>query len=194
MKKLLLIVLSLFLLGPGHLMAHEWELDSVHSGITFEIKHIYSTVSGRFTDFRGDVFFDPKRLDNSRFNFTVKVDSIDTHNGKRDNHLRSADFFNASKYSVMRFKSSRVSHAGGNKYILEGKMTVKDITKAVTVEFIYWGQKANPFKKNQMVAGFETRMKINRLDYHVGGGKFYKMGVVGKDVDILISLEMIRKK
>lgn len=194
MKKLLLIVLALFFLGPGQLMAHEWKLDSVHSGITFEIKHIYATVSGRFTDFSGDVFFDPDRLENSRFNFTVKVDSIDTHNGKRDNHLRSADFFNASKYPVMRFNSSRVSHVGGNKYILEGKMTVKDVTKVVKVEFIYWGQKANPFKKNQMVTGFETRMKINRLDYYVGGGKFYKMGVVGKDVDILISLEMIRNK
>jgi len=194
MKKLLLIVLSLFFLGPGQLMAHEWKLDSVHSGVLFEIKHIYSTVSGRFTDFSADVFFDPNRLEKSRFDFTVKVDSIDTHNGKRDNHLRSADFFAASKYPSMTFTSARVSHAGGNKYILEGKLTVKDVTKAVTVEFIYWGQKANPLKKNQMVAGFETRLKINRLDYHVGGGQFYKMGVVGQDVDILISVEMVRNK
>jgi polyisoprenoid-binding protein YceI len=92
------------------------------------------------------------------------------------------------------FKSSRVSHTNGNKYILEGKMTIKDVTKDMVLEFIYWGQKENPFKKNQMVAGFDTRFKINRLDYHVGDGKFYKMGVVGKDVDILITLELLRDK
>jgi len=194
MKKLLLIVLSLFLLGPGQLTAQEWKLDSVHSGILFEIKHIYAFTRGQFADFSGDVYFDPDRLEKSRFDFTVKVDSIDTRNGKRDNHLRSADFFNAGKYPVMRFMSSRVSHAGGNKYLLEGKMTVKDVTKDVKLEFIYHGQKENPFKKDQMVAGFESRMKIDRLDYHVGNGKFYKMGVVGKDVDILITLEVVRSK
>ena len=94
----------------------------------------------------------------------------------------------------MTFKSSRVSHAGGNKYILEGKMTIKDVTKDMVLEFIYWGQKENPFKKKEMVAGFNSRLKINRLDYHVGDGKFYEMGVVGKDVDFLITLEMIRDK
>ena len=94
----------------------------------------------------------------------------------------------------MTFKSSRVSHAGGNKYLLEGKMTIKDVTKDIVLEFIYWGQKENPFNNNEMVAGFDSRFKIDRLNYHVGDGKFYKMGVVGKEVDVLITLEMIRHK
>ena len=94
----------------------------------------------------------------------------------------------------MTFKSTRVSHANGNKYILEGKMTIKDVTKDIVLEFTYWGQKENPFKKNQIVAGFDTRFKINRLDYHVGDGNFFKMGVVGKEVDILITLEVLRDK
>ena len=194
MKRIILIVLSLILLGQTQLMAHEWKADPVHTGILFEIKHVYSTVRGHFSNFTGDVFFDPDNLEKSKFDFVVKVGSINTNNGKRDNHLRSNDFFATSKYSSMTFKSTRVSHANGNKYILEGKMTIKDVTKDMVLEFIYWGQKENPFKKNQMVAGFDTRFKINRLDYHVGDGKFYKMGVVGKDVDILITLELLRDK
>jgi polyisoprenoid-binding protein YceI len=194
MKKIIYLILSLLLLGQTHVMAHEWKIDSNHSGILFDIKHIYSTVRGHFSDFSGDVFFDPDNLGKSKFDFVVKVDSINTNNGKRDTHLRSDDFFAASKYPVMTFKSSRVSHAGGNKYNLEGKMTIKDVTKDMVLEFIYWGQKENPFKKNEMVTGFDTRFNINRLDFHVGDGKFYNMGVVGKDVDILITIEAVGKK
>lgn len=194
MKRIILIVLSLILLGQTQLMAYEWKADPVHTGILFEIKHVYSTVRGHFSNFTGDVFFDPDNLEKSKCDFIVKVDSINTNNGKRDKHLRSDDFFAASKYPVMTFKSSRVSHAGGNKYTLEGKMTIKDVTKDMVLEIIYWGQKENPLKKNQMVAGFDTHFKINRLDYQVGDGKFYKMGVVGKDIDILITLEVLRDK
>ena len=147
-----------------------------------------------FSEFTGDVFFDPENIEKSKFNFVVRVDSINTHNGKRDQHLRSDDFFAARKYPVMMFKSSRVSHAGGNKYILEGKMTIRDVTRDMLLEFIYWGQKENPFNEKEMVAGFDSRFNINRLNYHVGNGKFYKMGVVQKDVDVLISLEMVRNK
>lgn len=194
MKKIMYLILSLLLLGQTHVMAQEWKIDPIHTGILFEIKHIYSTVRGHFSDFTGDVFFDPDNLDKSKFDFVVKVDSINTNNGKRDTHLRSDDFFAANKYPVMTFKSSRVSHAGGNKYVLEGKMTIKGVTKNMVLEFIYWGQKENPFKKNAMVAGFDTRFNINRLAFHVGDGKFYKAGVVGKDVAILITLEVGKKK
>lgn len=194
MKRILLMLLGLFILGQTQAVAHEWKVDTVHTGILFEIKHIYSTVRGHFSDFTGDVFFDPDNLEKSKFDFSVTVDSIDTDNDKRDNHLRSDDFFGAKKYPVMTFNSSRVSHAVGNKYILEGKMTIKDVTKDIKLEFIYWGQKENPFNKKEMVAGFDSRLKIDRLDYHVGDGKFYDMGVVGKDVDILITLEAIRNK
>ena len=194
MKKIIYFILSLLLLGQTHVMAHEWTIDPIHSGVLFEIKHIYSTVRGHFSDFTGEVFFDPDNLEKSKFDFVVNVDSIDTGNEKRDTHLRSNDFFAANKYPVMTFKSSRVSHVSGNKYNLEGKMTIKDITKDMVLEFIYWSEKENPVKKNEMVAGFDTRFNINRFDFHVGDGKFYKAGVVGKDVDILITLEVGRKK
>ena len=194
MNRYILVLLSLLLLAATQAMAYEWKMDPAHSAVMFEIKHIYSTVRGHFGEFSGDVFFNPNDLKESKFDFTVEVDSINTRIGKRDNHLRSGDFFDAKKYPQMVFKSSKVSHAGGNKYLLEGKMTVKDVTKPMTLEFLLLGQKNSAFKKDQVVGGFETRFKIDRFDFNVGTGKFYKLGVVGKEVDILISLEMIRSK
>jgi polyisoprenoid-binding protein YceI len=194
MKRYILVLLSLLLLAATQAMAYEWKMDPVHSSVMFEIKHIYSTVRGHFGEFSGNVFFNPNDLKESKFDFTIEVDSINTRIGKRDNHLRSGDFFDAKKYPQMVFKSSTVSHAGGNKYLLEGKMTVKGVTKPMTLEFLLLGQKNSAFKKDQVVGGFETRFKIDRFDFNVGTGKFYKLGVVGKEVDILISLEMIRSK
>jgi polyisoprenoid-binding protein YceI len=194
MKKITYFILSLLLFGQTHVMAHEWKVDPIHTSILFEVKHIYSTVRGQFSDFTGNVFFDPDNLEKSKIDFVVKVDSINTNNGKRDNHLRSNDFFATSKYPVMTFKSSRVSRVNGNKYALEGKLTIKDVTKDMRLEFIYWGQKENPFKKDEMIAGFDTHFNVDRLNFHVGNGKFYKMGVVGKNVDILITVEASRKK
>lgn len=194
MKKLILIATALFVLGPATVMASAWKVDPPHSSIRFEIKHIYATVSGRFADFSGQVLFDPASPGKSKFDFTVKVDSINTGNAKRDNHLRSPDFFDATKYPEMVFESTRVQKKDDHTYVLEGNMTVKDVTKDVKLEMTYWGQKQNPLDKKVMVSGFDIRFKIDRLGYHVGGGKFFKMGVVGKEVSVFISLEMIRKK
>ena len=194
MKKVLFVLLAVMVLAPTHALSNEWKMDAAHSGIMFEIKHIYSTVRGQFLDFSGSVFFDPDQPAKSSCEFVVKTDSINTQIGKRDNHLRSGDFFDSKKYPEMVFKSSRVTAASGNKFILEGTITIKDVTKSMKLEFTFLGQKENPFKKDIMVAGFETRFAIDRLAFNVGNGKFYKMGVVDKDVEILIFLEMTRDK
>lgn len=194
MRRILVAVLAVVLLAPSMAMARGWELDKVHTGFFFEVKHIYSTVRGQFMEFSGDVFFNPADLQKSRFDFAVKVDSINTHNEARDVHLRSGDFFDAGKYPLMTYTSSRVTHAGGNKYTVEGELTIKDVTRKIPLEFVYWGERDNPLQKNKLVTGLDTRLTIDRLDYHVGGGKFYKMGIVGNEVNIFISLEMLRDK
>lgn len=194
MKRIFIVAVLLVTFGSTQVMAYEWQLDSAHSNFMFEIKHIFSTIRGQFNDFSGAVFFDPDHPEKSRCEFVVKVDSINTNNAKRDNHLRSGDFFAANQFPLMTFSSSRVSHTGGNKYLLEGKLTIKDVSQDVTVELTYWGQKESPVKKGRLVAGFDTRFSIDRLNYHVGDGKFYQMGVVAKEVDILVSLELVRDK
>jgi polyisoprenoid-binding protein YceI len=122
------------------------------------------------------------------------VNSIDTKVSKRDTHLRSPDFFDAAKYPEITFKSSRVSRGGDNIYIVEGTLTIKDVSRDLALEFVYHGQKENPLKAGEIVAGLDTTLTIDRLEYHVGDGKFYKMGIVGKDIDILFTVELLREK
>ena len=94
----------------------------------------------------------------------------------------------------MTFKSSKITHNGGENFTALGKLTIKDSTKDTKLKFSYFGQKEHALLKGKFVSGLDSRIKINRLDYGVGDGKFLKMGVVGKDVDILVSIEMLRDK
>ena len=171
-----MMILFLFMLGVSNAAAtSQWNIDTDHSGIYFDVGHIYSTVKGYFNEYEGKIEFDPEDLAKSRFEFVVKVKSIDTNNSKRDEHLLSADFFDADKYPHMTFKSTTVKHIEGNEYLVEGTMTIKDVSQTIELPFLYFGSKPSPFNPNIMVAGFETRMAVDRLAYHVGGGKFYDM-------------------
>ena len=194
MKKTALLLLFVLVLGPLQAAAQSWNLDTVHTNFYFDVKHTYATVRGQFMDFSGDVYFDPENPGKSRFDFVIKVESVDTKVGKRDTHLRSPDFFDTAKYPLITFRSSKVTDGGDNTYIVEGKLTIKDVSRDVALEFVYHGQKDNPLKPGEIVAGIDARLTIDRLAYHVGDGKFYKMGVVGKDVDILLTLELLRDR
>ena len=193
-RSLLVTLVVLFLTVPAFGDAPQWELDPAHSGIYFSVQHIYSTTRGYFEDLSGAVRFSPDDLAGSRFDFEVMVKSINTGNSKRDGHLNSGDFFDSQAYPKMTFTSTAVKHVKDNQYVVEGTMTVKDVSQPVTVPFTFLGTQTHPFDKKSEVAGFEARMTIDRLAYHVGGGKFYNMGVVGKDVEVLITLEVTRKK
>jgi polyisoprenoid-binding protein YceI len=188
------VLFTLTFIMQAQAIGSDWKLDPAHSGIYFEIDHIYAATRGYFEDFDGKVIFDPDNLDGSSFDFKVEVDSINTGNSKRDGHLEAEEFFAAKKYPVMTFKSSAVKHAEGDQYLVEGTMTVKDVSRSVLAPFTFFGIKQNPFDKDSEVAGFEARMAIDRLEYNVGTGKYYEMGVIGKDVDVLISFEATRKK
>ena len=195
MKKRIFFLL-LFVIGmPLQVMAQRWEVDPVHTNFYFDVKHnTFSTVRGQFMDFTGDVFFDPENPGQSRFDFVIQVDSIDTKVGKRDTHLRSPDFFDVARYPTITFKTTKVSKAADNKFIVEGQLTIKDVTRDLALEFVYHGQRENPLKKGETVAGLDTGLTIDRLEYHVGDGKFYKMGVVDKYINILFTLELLRSQ
>jgi polyisoprenoid-binding protein YceI len=199
MKKslsILVVVISLILIGGQQTQAAapEWNFDSTHSRFYFTIDHIYAKVIGYFEDFSGTFHFTPDNLEASRIHIEIKAKSINTNIRKRDNHLRSDDFFGVKKYPLITFVSKRISHKEGNQYEVEGDLTIKDVTKSLVLPLTYFGTRDNPLQKGEVVAGFETRFTLNRLDYHVGSGKFYQMGVAGKDVDITVSLEMLREK
>ncbi|HHP7233516.1 MAG TPA: YceI family protein [Desulfobacterales bacterium] len=196
MKRCIPTIIGLMMLAaiPAHAEAPAWEFDREHSSVFFDIKHIYYITRGVFEDFSGEFRFDPNRLEDSRFEITIQTDSVNTYHRKRDRHLRSEDFLDTDAFPVITFKSEEIRHLGGENYEAVGQLIIKDVSREVILPFRYLGMRDNPFMKGKIVAGFESSKTIDRLEYHVGSGKYYEMGVVGKDVNILISLEMIRDK
>ena len=197
MKKLTsyIFLLFSFLLFTGvNSFAGQWEFDRAHSSFRFGIKHIFSTIYGNFDDYSGKVIFDPDNVAESMFRFEINVDSIQTNIIKRDNHLLSSDFFDARKYPKIIFQSTSVKHIGGKSYEVAGALTMKDVTKDIILPVIFYGVKDHPMERSKKVAGFDINLNLNRLDFHVGDGRFYEMGVVDKDVDIFVSLEMLGNK
>lgn len=184
----------LLLVGFANAAPSEWNIDPAHSGVYFDVRHIFATVRGQFDDYTGKFIFDQESNDTSSCEFEVKVKSINTNINQRDTHLRSEDFFAAKKFPTIAFKSTRINQIEGNQFEIVGNLTVKDVTKEVKVPFTYFAVKDNPTKPNELVAGFEGKFTIDRLEYNVGNGNFYKMGLVGKDVLITISLEVLKKK
>lgn len=188
------VVFSMLLITDFALAEVEkWKIDKAHSNIYFDVRHTYVTVRGNFKDFSGSLQFDPDNLTVSSVNFEVSTKSINTGVPNRDNHLRSEEFFAVNKYPAMTFESIGVKRREGNQYTLEGNLTIKGKTNKVVVPFTYFGTRENPLKKGQMVAGFETRFTVDRLEYQVGPGKFFEMGVIGRNVDILITLEVLKE-
>jgi len=190
----LLISILLLFSVPAWGQAPLWQFDPPHSSFRFAVKHIYSTIWGHFDTYSGEVRFDPENLSESSFTFTIDVASIQTNVGKRDNHLRSKDFFDVKNYPHITFESASIKHIDGELYAVDGMLTMKDISKKVTLPLLFHGIKAHPMSKGKMVAGFDITTTLNRLDYHVGSGMFHEMGVVDKNVKIVVSLEMLRDK
>lgn len=191
--KFVTIVCCMFLwAGNIKAAATEWRIDSPHSSVYFDIRHIFSTVRGEFRDFSGTFHFDPDNLQESSMSFTIEAASIDTGNRNRNNHLRSDEFFHVSEYPEISFQGSTINHLQDEEYEVAGTLKVKDVSQTITVPFNYFGTTKSPLEKNTIVAGFEGTFTINRLEYHVGTGKFYKLGVVADEVRLLITLEMQR--
>ena len=198
MRNLFFITVAIIMLFPYldsvHAAPSEWEIDRAHSAVYFDIRHTYATVRGQFDDFSGKFIFDPENIGASECGMEVKVKSINTNIRKRDDHLRSDEFFAVKEYPTMTFQTEKIRQVDGNRFQAEGKLTVRGITKKIVVPFTYFGMKENPLKPKQLVAGFEAKFTIDRLQYDVGTGKYYEMGVIGKDVDVTITLEVLRDK
>lgn len=198
MKKTVFIFVMLFsallITNVAFAEAEKWEFDKAHSNVYFDVRHTYATVRGQFTDFTGILQFDPDNLEVGRVTFEVNTKSINTGIPNRDNHLRSEEFFAVKKFPTMKFESTAVKQKQENQYTLKGNLTIRGNTNEIDIPLTYFGSRENPLKKGQMVAGFEARLSIDRLDYQVGTGKYVEMGVIGKKVDILIALEVLKNK
>jgi polyisoprenoid-binding protein YceI len=192
MKRMVLMSAVVLAMATGS-MAANWEIDGAHSSVGFTVKHlVISKVTGKFDDFSGTIEFDGKSVKPGSVNVTVKTASIDTDNEKRDEHLRSADFFDAAKNPEMSFKSTKVVPGAGNKFKLVGDLTIKAVTKPVTFDCEFNG--AVDFMGTTK-AGFSAQASINRQDFNITFSRVMETGglVVSDEVEILLEIEANKK-
>lgn len=167
-------------------------IDKDHSKISFEVAHlVISTVTGEFKKFKGTFKFNPKDFSKTELDATAETASVDTSVKKRDDHLKSADFFDAKKYPTMTFKSKSAKKTGDNTFDLLGDITIRGVTKPTTFKVTYKGEiKA----KDKITLAFKGTTEINRKDFGVNFQNIVEAGpVVGDTVTINISCEGFRK-
>ncbi len=187
MAAVLIPALSAF----GPVDAPSWKMDASHSSVSFSVNHFLVPVDGRFNNFESEVKLAEDNLLNSYAEFTIDVASVDTRDAKRDKHLQSGDFFDVKKFSKMHFKSTKFEKKDGQLYV-HGKLTIRDVTKDVSIPFKILGETRHPMKKNMIVSGIQLETTIKRNDFGVGSGSWAATMVVGDEVDIKVTLELTR--
>jgi polyisoprenoid-binding protein YceI len=171
-----------------------YKIDADHSDIMFKVKHLMiATATGVFKKFDATLEVDEEDLSNAKVEFEADVDSIDTKNEQRDAHLKGDDFFNAEQFPKLTFKSTSIESEGGNEYTLNGNLTVRDITKPVSLKVEYNGQITDPWGMERM--GFEVSGKINRREFGLKWSAVTEAGgiVVADDVKLAMNVEMVKQ-
>lgn len=171
-----------------------FKIDKAHSRIGFSVRHmVVSKVRGHFQKYTAVLNYDETNIENSSAEVTIDVNSINTDNKKRDNHLRSPDFFAVEEFPNIMFKSSSIKK-DGEKYIATGDLTIRGVTKQVNFPFEITGKIVDPWGKTRI--GLEGALTINRKDYGVKWSKVMDGGglVVSDDVHIEIVVEAVQKK
>lgn len=189
MHKLLLLVIAT--VASAALAATDFKLDTSHSEVGFKVSHLMvSKVSGKFKEFDGSFNFDEKTKTLENLKTTIKVGSVDTSDAKRDDHLKSPDFFDAAKNTDMTFKQTKKVVVKEKKATtVEGDLTLKGVTKSVKLQVTYNGVVTDPWGNRKV--GFEATGKVNRKDFNISWNKNLDGGgvVVGDEVQINIAGE-----
>jgi polyisoprenoid-binding protein YceI len=183
----------MFSFTTSTIQAPTWKISGSHSNVSFEVNHFFTPVQGHFSDFKGELSFDPADLETSSVSFTIQAASIKTDSDGRDKHLKSGDFFNAEKFPEMTFKSTSISKKGKG-FIAKGDFTIKGITKSIEVPFKLLGMGDHPSREGVVMIGIKSEFTINRNDYNVGTGDYIATTVISDEVTITVALEGSRKK
>lgn len=168
MKKLFLIATAFVALTAFTTFSGTWTNDDPHSQLGFTVTHLgIADVSGTFNDIDVTVKSAKPDFSDASFELTAKTASIDTRVEQRNNHLKSADFFDVEKYPSLTFKSTSLKKTSENKYQLNGDLTIHGVTKPVTMSLFYKGTVENPMSKKP-TAGFQITGTIKRSDFNIG--------------------------
>ena len=178
--------------GAAFAETETYKIDPVHSNVGFNIRHFFSKVPGKFKTYEGTITLDPKDLSKTSVEVSIDTASIDTGNPDRDGHLQSPDFFDAAKFPKITFKSTGVTPQGTNKATLKGDLTIRGVTKPVSLEAEVLGFSPDP--KGNYHGGFEAKTKLNRSDFGVSWNKVLEGGgtMLSDEVEITIDIEGVR--
>jgi len=174
--------------------ADKFAVDRSHSSVGFTVKHmVVSKVKGFFNDYTVDIVYDDKDITKSSVEVSIKTASIDTREAKRDDHLRSPDFFDAAKFPEIVFKSKRIEKSGEG-FVAVGDFSMRGVTKEIKLPFTFAGVVTDPYGNTRL--GLSAATKLNRQDYGVSWSKTLDNGglVVSDDVEVSIEIEAIKAK
>lgn len=176
------------------LTSTKWSIDPMHSEVQFKVKHlVISTVSGFFKSFEGSVETEGDDFENAKIEFSIDIDSISTNQTQRDEHLKSPEFFDAAQYPHIKFVSTSFTSTGDDEYELKGNLTIKGVTKPVTLAVEHGGSAADFYGNTK--AGFEISGKINRKDFGLTWDGVTEAGsvVVGEDIKLTINAQLTKQ-
>ncbi len=177
------------------LAADTYTFDKAHTTVLFQVRHLLTNVTGKFKDFEGTIQVDRANPAASSVDFTVQTASIDTGEAKRDEHLRSADFFDVATHPKLTFRSTSVKPAGKDTYQVTGDLTMHGVTKPVTLTVTFLGSTKDPFSGNEKL-GFDVAGTLNRQDFGIKWNKTLDSGgvLVGDEVKVQVAVEANKAK
>lgn len=187
------IILILSFISSVSLAQTTWVIDPTHSSVQFDVSHLaVSSVTGFFTSYAGTLTSKKNDFEDSKINATIEVASITTNNLERDKHLKEDDFFNAEKFPEIKFESTSFKKVSDNNYLIEGNLTIRDVTKPVTLDAEFGGIVSINNKKK---AGFTATGTIDRFDYGLKWDDVLDNGglIVGEKVDIILKIELVKQ-
>lgn len=172
----------------------KWAIDPMHSEIQFKVKHlVISTVTGKFNSFTGSFEMEGDDFTTAEAEFSADIDSIATGVADRDAHLKSDDFFNAERFPKLTFKSNGVKRIDDQHYKMVGDLTIRDITKPITLDVIYNGTVQDPYGNTK--AGFEVSGKVNRKAFNLKWNAVTEAGsvVVAEEVKLELNVQFAQQ-
>ncbi len=188
------IALALTLAASAAFAQDVYNVDKVHSEVGFRVRHFVSKVSGRFDDFSGTISVVPGKPAASSVEFAIRTASINTANTGRDNHLRSADFFDAEKNPEITFKSTKIVPVDADTFNVTGIFTMHGTAKELTIPVDFGGTVTDA--RGTEKAGFSLATKLNRKDYGIVWNQTLDSGsmVLGDEVEITVNIEANKRK
>jgi len=170
-----------------------WTTDPMHTQVEFAARHMgLMTVKGHFTGVQAAIDFSEDDFTASSVEATIDTRTLTTNDERRDAHLKSPDFLNVEKFPTIAFKSTRIEHAAHDQYKITGNLTIRDVTRPVTLDVVYSGQAKDPM--GNVHAGFSAFTTINRKDWGLTWNVALETGglLVGEEVKLALEIEAVK--